>query len=137
VYVTFKRTKDAQALRALHSLILPADDVPALSANVAAWIGWSSGTPVAFCTARYWRKDCSVFLERAGVLPIANGKGLQRRMIKLRERWARKCGAECVLTYVEAQNYASLCNLVRCGYRFYDPAKPWGIECGHYFRKEL
>lgn len=135
--VTFRRTTDVQALRALHALILPSDDTPALNPNVAAWLGWSAQTPVAFCTARYWRDECAVFLERAGVLPIANGNGLQRRMIRLRERWAQQQGAECVLTYVEARNYASLVNLLRCGFRFYEPAQPWGIEGGHYFRKEL
>jgi GNAT superfamily N-acetyltransferase len=135
--VSFRRTTDVQALRAMHSLILPSDEVPALNPNVAAWLGWAKGTPVAFCTARYWRSEGSVFLERAGVLPIAQGNGLQRRMIRLREKWAKQQGAECVLTYVEARNYESLVNLLRCRYRLYEPANPWGIEGGHYFRKEL
>lgn len=135
--VSFRRTHDVQALRALHALILPADEVPALNPNVAAWIGWAKQTPVAFCTVRYWRHEGDAFLERAGVLPIANGHGLQRRMIRMREKWAQTQGAECVVTYVEARNYASMVNLVRCGYRFYEPAEPWGIEGGHYFRKEL
>lgn len=144
--VTFKRTKDVQALRALHALIFPDDDVPALNTNVAAWIGWAGeppleeqhATPVAFCTARHWREERAVFLERAGVLPIANGQGLQRRMIRLRESWARQqSGAQEMLTYVAPRNYQSMVNLLRCGYRFYEPNYPWGIEGGHYFRKEL
>jgi GNAT superfamily N-acetyltransferase len=135
--VTFRRSSDAQTLRALQTLLLPYDDKPALTPNVAAWIGWAKDTPVAFCTVRYWRGNKEAFLERAGVLPIAAGLGLQRRMIRLRERWAAGQGAECVVTYTEARNYQSLVNLLRCGYRFYEPAAPWGIDGGHYFRKDL
>ena len=135
--VSFRHTKDTQALHAMHSLILPDDDVPSLNPNVAAWLGWADKTPVAFCTARYWREESAVFLERAGVLPIAGGHGLQRRMIRLRESWAKQKGAECVLTYVSARNYESLVNLLRCGYRFYEPVYPWGVADGHYFKKEL
>jgi GNAT superfamily N-acetyltransferase len=87
--------------------------------------------------ARKLRWENAVFLERAGVLPIAKGLGLQRRMVRVRERWAQEVGASCCLTYAIYSNYPSIINLLRCGYRFYRPQTKWGADRSHYFRRDF
>lgn len=136
--ITFRATDDAQQIIALQALLFPADDRVRLDSFVQAWAGYDeSDFPVAFCTARHWVSEGAVFLERAGVMPAFNGKGLQRRMIRLRERWARSIGAGVVLTYVAPKNYQSMVNLLRCGYRFYDPATEWAGPEMHYMERAL
>ncbi len=56
------------------------------------------------------------FLSRAGVLRMARGRGLQKRLIYVREAWARKHGATHAWTYVFWSNLASMRNLVSWGY---------------------
>jgi len=125
-------------IQALHNLIFPNDELIAPTAMSMMWVGEDeSGTPVAFCTARKLRWENAVFLERAGVLPLASGLGLQRRMIRLRERWAREIDATTCLTYTMLKNYASIVNLLRCGYRFYSPHSKWVGDRVHYFRRDF
>lgn len=136
--VRFKKTKDYSQARALHVLLFPNDEQFRKSVNNAMWIGYEeTQTPVAFCTARYLPNENSVFLERAGVLPIARGLKLQRRMIKLRENWAKSLGADAVLTYVAHHNHASIVSLIKAGYHIYWPSKFWAGKSVHYFQKSI
>ncbi len=102
------------------------------------WLLWESDTPVGFCTARTVLGDPqTVFLSRSGILPIARGKGLQRRMIDVRLRWAREIGATTVVTYVLYDNWASLINLIKKGFKFYSPGYRWAGKDVHYLMREL
>lgn len=136
--VTFRKTNDKTRVKALHDLIFVGDHHPHIVPSTAMWIGETEDeTPVAFCMARKLRWENAVFLERAGVLPLASGMGLQRRMIRLRERWARSIGAGGCITYTTLKNYSSMVNLERCGYRYYYPSRWWAGENTHYFRKDF
>lgn len=92
--------------------------------------------PVAFCAARKLQDEPGVFLNRAGVLPCANGQGLQRRMIHARLRWCKEIGAEYALTYTLYHNHASIVNLLKCGFKFDEPNWKWAGDV-HYFAKEI
>ena len=61
------------------------------------------------------------FHYRGGVLPDWRGKGLQRRMFRLREDEMRKCRLSKAVTYTDADGAASMCNLIAEGYRPYVP----------------
>lgn len=61
------------------------------------------------------------FLHRVGVLPEHRGNGLQKRLIRARERGGRGLGMVRLITYTSRTNSASLNSLVSCGYRFYNP----------------
>ena len=101
------------------------------------WLVWDeSGTPVAFCAARKLKGEPGVFFNRSGVLPCANGQGLQRRMIHARLRWCKEIGAEYAITYTLHNNHASIVNLLKCGFRFDVPAWRWAGD-SHYFVKEI
>lgn len=78
-----------------------------------------------------------MFLSRAGVFPWLSGRGLQRRMIRTRIKWAKKIGARYVVTYTTYDNHLSICNLIKCGFRFYVPEWKWAGPGVHYFMYEI
>lgn len=114
------RTEDLDEVRELHTMTFPTDE----------WVGddrefWiardSAGRSVGFAAAIYQPSTNVVSLDRAGVLPEAQGSDLQRRLIKARLRWARRLGAHMAIAYTSARNYPSMVNLLKCGFRFYEP----------------
>lgn len=90
------------------------------------WFAWEGEEAVAF--ASLWpsrRVENAGYLARAGVLARARGKGLQKRLIKTRERQAKEKGWDIIFSDVEPGNFASLNNLYSCGYRAFMPSDPW------------
>lgn len=61
---------------------------------------------------------------------------MQRRMVHTRLAWARREGAVAAITYVLYENAASLVNLLRCGFRFYQPKSQFAGDV-HYLIKHL
>lgn len=80
------------------------------------------------------------YLKRAGVLPEHRGRGLQRRLLKVRERRARELGWSQVITDT-TDNVPSANNLIRSGYKLFEPerasAQPWAWKHSLYWMKEL
>jgi ribosomal protein S18 acetylase RimI-like enzyme len=64
------------------------------------------------------------FLCRAGVLPAWRGQGVQRELIRRRVAQARRLGLSELVTYTAPENYASLNNLIACGFRFTSQPAP-------------
>jgi GNAT superfamily N-acetyltransferase len=101
------------------------------------WLIYHDGEPVAFAgmkLSRLW-VDCQ-YLCRSGVVPAHRGKGLQRRLIKVREHYARQAGMNWLITDT-TQNPASSNSLMACGFRLYEPAAPWGNRYTLYWRKRI
>lgn len=106
------------------------------------WLLFDFDTPVGFCSVRPSRFDPehTVFLSRAGILPVARGLRLHRRMIRARCRWARKHGFEYAITYCYNENKASAVNLIKEGFLPWKPPESigrWAGEDAMYFRKTL
>lgn len=102
------------------------------------WLAWSQGKPVAF--AGMWSsrsEDSGGYLCRAGVVDGHRGRGLQRRLIRARERKARALGWRVMFTDTLRDNAASANNLIACGYRVFLPKVPWGGPDAVYWRKAL
>lgn len=102
------------------------------------WFAYQAGRdePVAF--ASLWpsqRVDGAGYLARAGVLPIARGQGLQKRLVKAREKHARLKGWHVMFSDVEPGNAHSLNNLFACGYRAFVPSDPWQGKPWVYLKK--
>ncbi len=131
---TLSRTDNYELVRALHTICMPGDDY---DLDGQLWVVHDETyTPVAFCAARKLEGEPGVFLNRAGVLPCANGKGLQRRMIHARLRWCKEIGVQYAITYTLHSNHASIVNLLKCGFKFDTPAWRWAGNA-HYFVKDL
>ncbi len=121
-------------LPSLQEACLPGDEPRDFSRDVV-WIGVDpAGFDVAFCAMRLL-SDGQWYLSRAGVVPEARGKGLQKRMIRLRVAHARRHQPGCtVITDTTHDNYASANSLMACGFRLYAPSTRWGFATGLYWR---
>jgi GNAT superfamily N-acetyltransferase len=129
---------DHPALRALHQLTLPSDAEPHWGSGWW-WLVWADEgiAPVAFAGCQpSQRWGDAMYLCRSGVHQAFRGKGLQRRLISVRERLARRLGMRWVITSTH-ENPASANSLIACGFRMYEPNKPWGAKGTLYWRKEI
>jgi GNAT superfamily N-acetyltransferase len=97
----------------------------------------TTGGAVAFAGLRASKSEAGAYLCRAGVHPMVRGNGLQRRLIKAREAWARKQGLRFLVTDTVYGNHWSANNLIEEGFRMYNPIAPWGSDDSSYWRKEL
>jgi hypothetical protein len=136
------RSLDVEEAREIHALAFAADD----------WVGddhtfWAyySGKPprvVGFCSAiLHSPSPMEAFLSRSAVAFRVRGRGLQRRMIRDRVRWIAEHQPHArIVTYTLLDNYASITNLILCGFRFYVPKRKWahaGPSSVHYFKLGL
>jgi GNAT superfamily N-acetyltransferase len=101
------------------------------------WLAYHGKEPVGFAgmlpSARY--TDAG-YLSRSGVLPEHRGHGLQVRLLRARERQAKKNGW-VVLRTDTTHNPPSANSLIRAGYKTFTPEYPWGFDTTIYWRKEL
>jgi GNAT superfamily N-acetyltransferase len=132
-----KDLKDIWTVRYLHDLLFGDELWDQPCENTRYWLLWAELDAAGFCSAKYLPHENAVYLTRAGVVPEHRGGGLQRRLLRVREQWARSRGAEQIITYTSTDNYPSITNLIKAGYRFYEPDEPWVGEDVHYFYKEL
>jgi GNAT superfamily N-acetyltransferase len=126
-----------KVLKDLQKACLPLDKPVDPSVKGIWWIAYYKGEPVAFAALNAsYRWEKTGYLMRAGVLLEHQGRGLQRRLIKVRERKARQLGWEYMLSDTH-YNPASANNLIKCGYRIYEPATTWAFKASCYWRKKL
>ena len=79
--------------------------------------------------------DCG-YLCRAGVLPSHRGRGVQKRLIRVRIRQARALGWKWLITDTY-ENPASANSLIATGFKMYEPSQPWGATGTLYWRLKL
>lgn len=115
--------------------------------NTDKWPGddhtyWSlneSEQSVGLTSAVYRPEKGYVYLSYAIIMPHCEVRGLQRRLIRHRCNWAKRQGAIYVVTYTLLDNYPSMINLLRCGFKFAKHPRGWlghGPDV-HYFEKQL
>jgi GNAT superfamily N-acetyltransferase len=94
-------------------------------------------SPIAFCgLTEALATPGSGYLKRVGVLKAYRGRGLQRRLITVRERKARKLGLTTMLTDT-TDNPASANSLIGAGYKIFEPSYKWAFTHSIYWRKAL
>lgn len=126
----------AALLNYLQLEILP-HDVPDDTSTGHWWVMWEGETPIGFCGMRRSARWCDTgYLCRAGVMPSMQGKGLQKRLIRVREKYARKLKWRWLISDT-TDNPASANSLISCGFKMFTPTKPWGFDNACYWRKRL
>jgi GNAT superfamily N-acetyltransferase len=134
-------TEDIDKVRELDAFAFPGIKFPADGEEHTWWLvhDMETGKVAGYCGAVYRPASGYVYLSRAAVAAYAQGHGLQRRMIRVRLRWARRQGANRVITYTMLKNYESICNLLKCGFRFDNPPeeRQYIGDDVHYFKKVL
>lgn len=116
--------------------ILPADD-PLPTTSGWWWVVYKDDRPIGFCSLRkssQWAD--AAYLCRAGILYKYRGKGLQKRLIRVRERLAKRLKMNWLVTDTY-NNPASANSLIACGFKMFIPSKKWGAEETCYWRKRL
>ena len=101
------------------------------------WIAYDGGNPVGFavlCPSVRWC-DCG-YLSRAGVIPSARGKGLQKKLIRARMRKARSVGYRWLVSDT-TDNPASSNSLIATGFKLFNPSQPWAYRRSLYWRLKL
>ena len=99
-------------------------DTGEIAAYGALWIVPTDGAPIGF-------------LCRSGVLPLARGHGLQKRLIRCRLGHAKRKGCEIAISYTMPHNHASSNSLIRQGFLLYEPDYCYAGADVLYWRKEL
>jgi GNAT superfamily N-acetyltransferase len=124
-----------ESLKALHDICF-ADSAPMPEFEHGWWwIGHNGRELAAFCGITESTYGPGIgYLKRAGVLHSHRGRGLQRRMLRLRERKARSLGFTTVITDT-TDNIPSANNLIAAGYFLWDGA--WAFPHSLYWRKHL
>ena len=103
------------------------------------WLAYANNDikeEVGFCGLTKGRTINTGYLCRSGVLPKHRGYGLQRRMIRVRERFSKKLGFTRLVTDT-LDNIQSSNNLIKSGYLMYTPEIPWGLAEAAYWQKDL
>lgn len=127
---------NAKTLEALHVLCLPLDDLPDFHEG-SWWLATLKGEPVAFAGMRpAFSEPDAAYLSRCGVLAGHRGHGLQRRLLYARLAAAKRQGFKTVITTTYCNPHSSN-NLIRCGFRMYEPASPWGATGTNYWRRSV
>jgi GNAT superfamily N-acetyltransferase len=115
-----RMTTDMDLIRSINDEIFTEDKLE-LDEKTVAWVAWTEDEkPAAFCTARKLTHGI-LYMDRGGVYSKYRKQGIHRKLIKVRENFAKKNGYSKVITYVMKDNFASLFTLVRCDYRMYTP----------------
>lgn len=101
------------------------------------WLAYDNYEPIGFAgiTIYDYIKRPAVFLCRSGVIKNYRGLGLQKRLIRVREKAIKSLGYNRIITYTSYDNIISANNLIKCGYFLYTPDNEWGIKNGLYFEK--
>ena len=103
-----------------------------MDGEIHYWHAWNKGVIIGYCATKVF--DDFIFMARSGVLEGFRGNGLQKRMIKARERFH---GDGMYITYSLPANPASTNSLISCGYKVYWPEEPYAGENMIYFMREI
>lgn len=130
------------AAEAIHSFNAMDPAFPALHARHFSagfwWLVYFEGAPVGFAGLTPMIPFASVgYLKRAYVLPAHRGRGLQRRLLLIREDKARQLGWNLLVSECAPDNIWSSRNFAKAGYEKFDPEQPWGAPDSIYWMKQL
>ncbi len=101
------------------------------------WLAYQNNIPIAYAGLQIIPINKITVLYRSGIKTRFRGRGLQKRLIRVRETAARRLGYETMLTYTHLSNFASNNSLISLNYKLYDPQWPWVGNEFIYWRKQL
>jgi predicted acetyltransferase len=123
-------------LSVLQKKCLPSDK-PYDTNNGYWWIATKDGVDCGFAGLVYSSRwsDCG-YLVRCGVVADHRGFGLQKKFIRVRIRQAKALGLNWLITSTY-DNPASANSLIACGFKMFNPSKPWMAAHTSYWRLKL
>ena len=130
-----RKTEDMELVKSLNDEIFPYDELETKE-KTHAWIVTVKKVPVGFCTVDFLSYGIA-FLARAGLKTEARGFNLQKKLISVRERFAKKNGYYQIITYTMMDNIWSSVNLQKKGYCLYLPEYEYAGKGCLYWRRKL
>lgn len=110
-------------------LYFPEDGVWWLMDHGPLHVGFACATPSL-------QHAKGIYLSRSGILPAYRGKGLQKRLIRVRLNWAKRSGYTVAVSDT-TDNHPSANSLIACGFKLYTPPIAYGYTRTLYWRKAL
>lgn len=132
---SIRKSENKELLKKLHDIIFPSDIWCGFK-NSVAWVVWYKKQPVGFCMMST-SNSAFGYYTRAGLKKKHFGKGLHKRMINVREKYARIIGYKKVITYTMPDNITSISNLQKRKYLIYEPVFKYAGKGCIYWQKEL
>lgn len=136
--IRIKRVKP-QRVRAMQDhLLRDGDSVSTWRSDGTYWGAFEGNLMVAFAglvPSAGWHG--AAFFHCAGVMPMYRGRGLQKRMIRIRLAYARRHGMIGARTYTVLDNPASSRSLIACGFKLYRPENMWAGSHVNYWKISL
>lgn len=134
--IILRKSTDLNLIKALHVICFPYDEFEE-KPNTIWWVGFHDEQPVCFAGLTVYNngRDQCGYLIRGGVQPSYRGQNLQMRLIKTREKEAKKLGLKELVTYTVLDNLPSSNNLIKCGFRLYSPSEQWGGDANYWLKK--
>jgi len=124
-------------IQGLQLVCMPSDEIYPIAGSMW-WVAWSGHCLAGFGGLKRLEHEPSVgFLCRAGVLDTYRGKGLHRRIIRVRVSAAKRLSLDYVTTYTLSLNAASSNNLIREGFKTYSPPWLWAGKGVVYWIRDL
>jgi GNAT superfamily N-acetyltransferase len=111
-----KKVDDTDEMKSIHKMAFGGDSWP--GDDHEFWVAYDQGGAVCGFASAVLLQSNVVYLSRSAVVLQHRGRGLQKKLINHRLKWAKAEGAEVAVTYVQWKNFASLMNLLHCGFRF-------------------
>lgn len=104
----------------------------------AWWLTYDGERPVAYAGVRRSAQWLDWgYLMRAGVDPEYRGRGLQRKLIRTRVKFARARGWHGLITDTSYDNIRSSNNLIAEGFKLFRPRELWAFSNSLYWIKTL
>ena len=127
--------KHLDQLEWIHRHCFPSDEIPDWSVGTW-WIMWEDKKPIAFIglePVKSWKE--AVYISRVGVISEKRGKGLQ---VFLMDKVVKaSVGFFDHVISSTYENPASANSFIRCGFKTYAPAVPWGAAGTIYWIKDI
>ena len=135
--IDLRNSSDVSVINHLQKEILPSDKLYKPD-HGHWWIAYAeNGKPVAFAglvRSIVWID--TGYLCRARVLDDFTGHGLQKRLIQVRVKQAKKLGWNWVITDT-TDNPASANSLINAGFKVYTPSNPWAYKHSIYWKYKI
>lgn len=131
------RSADTKAvLLDLQSRCLPEDE-PYAPDKGYWWVAYFGSIPIGFAgLVRSVRWFDTGYLCRAGVISECRGHGVQKKLIRVRIQKAKKLGWRWLITDT-TDNPASSNSLISCGFKLFEPSRPWSFRRSLYWVRRV
>ena len=130
--IRVNRCKNLTLIQELAQQVFEPSDIPTKLSESRWFVAWEGGVPLGFAGITFWGNG-KAFLSLAGVLAEHRGRGIQKRLIQARLRYAKKWKVHQVVTYTVVNNPESMRSLIRCGMLPYTPKTKWAGHKVVYF----